>query len=570
MTPHSKSGQSDHPEIGTESMKGFRGHAPVGEHRQLVEQAMAGDETAFARLVQRHQGWVLGCAIALLGDYHLAQDVTQDAFAAAHTSLPTLTDPDAFAGWLKALVRHTCFRVMRRHRPDLVPLEFASEVSTAEPGPDWYAEEDEQRQEILSALATLTEEQRQVVLLHYWQEFSHRQIADRLKVPVSTINNRLHSARAQLREEMQIMVDRTTHKAALSAEAPEHAPVRYSGRIVATHGAVADVKFAFNDLPPLRSWLVPTDAAAGGKPLLTVVAYLGNGVARAVATGSRFNPRQGMMVVPVSSSRATPIDARVACDAVAQIVHLAHEQQNAAGARIETGIKAVDLFCPLVGGDVVGIAAGSGLGQMVLIQEVLQRRATRQGHLTLVAPIPAKNPLYAPGEKYGIGEVQTVYLPLRDVASPPPGLFDPVDATITLSLPLAKIGMWPAVDPQASSSRHLAPDIVGAEHVHTVARVRELLRRFPPDQEIANDQTIIPEEDRLLLVRARRLRRFLTQPFFVAGPWIRWSASFVPIAETIRGCREIVDGVYDILPEDAFYMASSIQEVIERANAAKL
>jgi RNA polymerase sigma factor (sigma-70 family) len=551
-------------------MKGSGGQAPVSEHRQIVERAIAGDEVAFARLVQQHHGWALGHATALLGDFHLAQDVTQDAFAAAHASLPTLTEPDAFVGWLKAIVRHTCFRVLRRRRPDLVPLDLASEVPSLEPGPDSSVEEGEQREEVLSALATLTDDQRQVVLLHYWQEYSYRQIAVLLKVPVSTINNRLHAARTQLRQEMKSMVDQTKHEEKRSSEASETAPVRNSGCVVATHGPVADVKFAFNDLPPLRSWLFPTDDSAEGRLLMAVVAYLGDGIAQAVATESRFKPRIGTMVVPASPGKAAPIDARNASEAVVQIVHLVHERPSAASARIETGIKVVDLFCPLVDGDVVGLAAGPGLGQMVLIQELLYRRATRPGHLTLIAPIPVKDPVFAPAEKYGIGEMQTVYLPLRDFASPPAGLFEPVDATITLSLPLAKLGMWPAVDPHASSSRHLEPSVVGAEHVDTVARVRELLRRFPPEQEIADGQTTLSEEDQLLLGRTRRVRRFLTQPFYVAGPWIRWSASFVPIAETIRGCRDVIDGVYDTLPEDAFYMANSIHEVIERANTAKL
>src|SRR5262249_3631906 len=161
-------------------------------------------------------------------------------------------------------------------------------------------------------------------------------------------------------------------------------------------------------------------------------------------------------------------------------------------------VKAIDLFCPLVDGDVVGFAARPGLGQMVLIQELLYRRATRPGHLTLITPLSVVPPGSAPGvasgigdpgDDYGIGDVQTVHVPIQDLASPPAGFLDPVDATITLSLSLAKLGMWPAVDPHASSSRHLDPSLIGAEHVDTIAQVRELLRRFPPEQESADGPT---------------------------------------------------------------------------------
>src|SRR5437879_4357374 len=106
----------------------------VTEHRHIVQRAMAGDETAFAQLVQQHRNWVLGCAAALLGDYDEAQDVVQEAFATAHQNLTTLAEPDAFRGWLKSIVRYTCYRALRRHRPDLVPLDLAVDVPSAEPG----------------------------------------------------------------------------------------------------------------------------------------------------------------------------------------------------------------------------------------------------------------------------------------------------------------------------------------------------------------------------------------------------------------------------------------------------
>lgn len=531
------------------------------ELRLLVERAKAGDRTAFEDLVQRNQGWVTGCAVVLLGDYQLAEDAVQEAFAAAHASLRTLDEPEAFPGWLKSIVRHTCIRVLRKHRPNLVSLDLAADLPSDQPEPEWFAEAAERRHEVLAALATLPDEQCQVVLLHYWREYSHREIAALLGIAVTTVNNRLHAARTRLREEIMIMTENVNRNAAAS-------PLENlaTGTIVATYGPIAEVKFTHNRLPPLRGWLVLSGKPDARRSLLVVVQYLRDGVARAVAVSNGTSLKPGLEVVDAGAEVAAPIDAENLRKAVRELVRLTRVS-GPTRARVETGIKAIDLFCPLADGDVVGLAAGPGVGEMVLIQELLYRRATRSGRLTLIAPIQAVDPVYAPGDFYGIGDVQIVYLPLRDMSDPPAGFLDPVDARVALSLPLARIGMWPSVDPNASSSKHLDVAIVGAEHVETATRTRDLLRRFPPEQEGPSVQEGHSAEDQTFNARARRLRRFLTQPLYVAAPWIRWPAAFVSIADTLRGCRGILDGAYDSLPEEAFYMANTMEEVVERANA---
>ncbi|MGH2460455.1 MAG: hypothetical protein ACRDIY_16500 [Chloroflexota bacterium] len=224
-----------------------------------------------------------------------------------------------------------------------------------------------------------------------------------------------------------------------------------------------------------------------------------------------------------------------------------------------------DVLTGLDDGDVVGFAARPGIGQIVLIQELLYRVGTRPDRLTLLATIPTLKRSTCPEEDpYGIGGVQTVYLPLRDMSAPPPGFLYPVDARLALSLGLARQGMYPAIDPGESSSTHLEPSVVGNEQVEVASRVKDLLRRFPPERENISIAEGHPADDQVLMARARRLRRFLTQPLYIAVPWIRWSAAFVPIVDTLRGCRAILDGAYDTLPEAAFYMANSIDQVIER------
>ena len=530
------------------------------ERRTLVARAKDGDGVAFARLVEGYRGWAIACATALLGDYHLAQDVVQDAFAAAHTSLPTLNDPDAFPAWLKSIVRHRCYRVLRQHRRVAVPLDEAAELPSTQPEPERIAEEEERRHEVLTALATLPSDQRDLVVLHYWREYSHHEIAALVGLSVTTINNRLHAARQRLREEIIAMSDATSRAASINPTPPVP-----TGTIVAVHGPVVDVQFAHNRLPPLRSWLVVSSGSNRRKPLLAVVQYVMDGIARAVAVSTGTTPKLGLSVVEAGENVAAPVDDQNAREAVAQIARIAH-QSPSTGTRIETGIKALDLFCPLVDGDVVGFAARPGIGQIVLIQELLYRVATRPGQLTLLAAVPTlQRSACSEEDPYGIGGVQTVYLPLRDMTAPPPGFLDPVDARLTLSLGLARLGMYPAIDPNTSTSTHLDALMVGTGHVEIASRVRDLLRRFPPDQESADLSEGLAADDRVLAARARRLRRFLTQPLYVAGPWIRWSAAFVPIAETLRGCRAILDGAHDALPEETFYMANSIDQVIERA-----
>jgi F-type H+-transporting ATPase subunit beta len=108
---------------------------------------------------------------------------------------------------------------------------------------------------------------------------------------------------------------------------------------------------------------------------------------------------------------------------------------------------------------------------------------------------------------------------------------------------------------------------VEAEPLEIAGRVRDLLRPYPPQQESVPAPSVMSPADEARIVRARRLRRFYTQPFYVAGPWIRWPAAFVPLADTLRGCRGILDGAFDHLPVAAFYMANGIEQVVERAGA---
>ncbi|WP_368489552.1 F0F1 ATP synthase subunit beta [Clostridium sp. BJN0013] len=171
--------------------------------------------------------------------------------------------------------------------------------------------------------------------------------------------------------------------------------------------------------------------------------------------------------------------------------------------------------------------------------------------------------------KHGsITSVQAVYVPADDLTDPAPATtFTHLDATTVLSRSISEIGIYPAVDPLASTSRILDPRIVGEEHYKVASDVKHILERYSELQDIIAILGVdeLSEEDRLVVIRARRIQRFLSQPFSVAEQFTGYEGKYVPVKETIRGFKEILEGKYDDLPETAFLFKGSIDEVVESA-----
>lgn len=166
--------------------------------------------------------------------------------------------------------------------------------------------------------------------------------------------------------------------------------------------------------------------------------------------------------------------------------------------------------------------------------------------------------------KGAITSVQAIYVPADDITDPAPAaVFAHLDSTIVLSRPLTELGIYPAVDPLASSSSALQPDIVGQEHYDVARGVQEILQHYAELQDIIAILGIeeLSAEDKLVVGRARRIQRFLSQPFFVGEIYINIPGKFVTREETVRSFREILDGKHDNKPEDAFYMKGGIEEV---------
>ncbi|WP_373777099.1 F0F1 ATP synthase subunit beta [Glaesserella sp.] len=172
-------------------------------------------------------------------------------------------------------------------------------------------------------------------------------------------------------------------------------------------------------------------------------------------------------------------------------------------------------------------------------------------------------------KKGSITSVQAVYVPADDLTDPSPATtFAHLDSTVVLSRNIASLGIYPAIDPLDSTSRQLDPLVVGQEHYDVARGVQKTLQRYKELKDIIAilGMDELSEEDKLVVARARKIERFLSQPFHVAEVFNSVPGKFVPLKETIRGFKGILSGEYDHIPEQAFYMAGSIDEVVERAN----
>src|SRR5688500_4236628 len=166
---------------------------------ELIAASKAGDAEAFTELVRRYQAMVFGSAYAALGDFHLAEDAAQQAFVTAYRGLDRLEQPERFAGWLRGIVRFECAHLRRRRRVLQVPIEAAAQLVSSTPGPVQPAEEREAVERLLAAINALPPAEREATVLFYLQERSQREVAAFLGVPVSTVNNRLRTARKRLK-----------------------------------------------------------------------------------------------------------------------------------------------------------------------------------------------------------------------------------------------------------------------------------------------------------------------------------------------------------------------------------
>lgn len=248
------------------------------------------------------------------------------------------------------------------------------------------------------------------------------------------------------------------------------------------------------------------------------------------------------------------------------------------GARMRvglTGLTMAEYFRDVHGQDVLlfidnifrFIQAGSE------VSALLGRMPSAVGYQpTLGTDVGALQERITSTKKGSITSVQAVYVPADDLTDPAPAAtFAHLDATTVLSRQIAELGIYPAVDPLDSTSRILDPNIIGQEHYEVARGVQEVLQRYKELQDIIAilGMEELSDEDKLTVARARKIQRFLSQPFFVAEAFTGTPGKYVPLKETVRGFKEILSGKHDDLPEAAFYMVGTIDEAVEKARKMK-
>ncbi len=458
----------------------------------------------------------------------------------------------------------------------------------------------------------------------------------------------------------------------------EKVKVALTGKVIQVVGVVVDAEFKGVALPPINTAL---EATLNGKKLVLEVAqHLSETTVRTVALASTDGLKRGDAVIntgapiqvpvgPATLGRmfnvtGEPIDG-VAGNDFTQKASIHREpptlaDQSGSVEILETGIKVIDLICPMTKGGKVGLFGGAGVGKTVLIQELINNIAKFHSGYSVFAGVGERtregNDLYMemkeadvlkntalvfgqmnepPGARLRVGlsgltmaesfrddgkdvllfidnifrftqagsevsallgrlpsavgyqpnlqqemgalqeritstkegsitSVQAVYVPADDLTDPAPATtFAHLDSTITLNRALTEIGIYPAVDPLDSNSTILDPEIVGEEHYQVAREVQSVLQRYKDLQDIIAilGMDELSDEDKQAVARARRIQRFLSQPFFVAEKFTGNEGKYVSLKDTVASFREILDGKHDDKPESAFYMKGSIKEV---------
>ena len=527
----------------------------------LVRSAAGGDLDAFAEIVKRFQHMAFGYALSFVRDLGQAEDIVQEAFIEAWYALATLNDPAAFAGWLRGIVRHRAHRVLRRKHLEALPIVSADTVPADEPAPDHRAVQRQEASAVLASIAGLAKPLREVVTLYYVHDCSQQDIATFLGVPVTTVNNRLHAARKQLKRRTLTMVKDTLE----AHQLPDDFAARI-GRIVRAREGVVDARFDPGSLPDFLTEIVASDDARRHTVSLQVVQRLPDGVVRCVAASPGDTLEPGMTVMSAGRHVQTPVSHEV----FDRSVRLLAGPPTAPGARaelLETGIKVIDVLCPLVRGGTVAIAGELRAGTTVVMEELVRRLSGGSVGVSLFTLLPVVSASIADTLKQDgfsdgtMGPIQTFYFRSEEGAWTPERLagLAAVDVVIRLSAELGRQGIYPTVDPLTSRSRFFETQGADPAHVELASRIRAALTAL-----LAPDGNA-PAADPLTLERARKLLRFFAQPFYVAEPYTKQPGVTVGLAESLRVCREILDGVHDAVPTQAFYFTGGIDAVMARA-----
>jgi RNA polymerase sigma factor (sigma-70 family) len=537
------------------------------DHEQLVRRASEGDVKAFVDLTQRFQHFAFGSALAQVRDFQQAEDIVQEAFIAAWSSLPTLTEPAAFPGWLRGIVRHHAFRVIRRKRLHAVPLADAEDVPSDDPPADHVLEQRRQAAAALAAISELPEKLREPAALFFIHDCSHQDVATFLGLSLPTVNNRLHAARSHLKQRMLTMVTDTLHCNGL----PDDFASRI-GRLIDARGDLVEALFDPASLPDLMTELAVSDEAHRRSVTVQVMQRSSDGIVRGIATSPAAGLPRGATVLNSRRRSKTPVK-QMQLDRLIPLLTTA----TAAGQSnriVETGIKVIDVMCPIRAGGSVAIAGEYGTGNTVNMEELVRRISGGSDPVILFLFLPPPSEIWPPSldENYSlsaalkeegysegtVGCVQTFFVGGEAgpwTAEKLTGLA-PIDTVIQLSRKMILEKNYPGVDVLTARSRLLDQNLIGADDIEIARRVREAIAEWRRAKEAADARA-----NPILLERARQLQAFFSQPYYVAEPFTKRPGSYVSRADALRGCREILDGRHDDLPAEAFYFTGSIEEI---------
>jgi RNA polymerase sigma factor (sigma-70 family) len=537
-------------------------------HEQLVRKAIQGDVKAFVDLTRHFRHFAFGTALAQVRDFQQAEDIVQEAFITAWSALPTLAEPAAFPGWLRGIVRHHAFRVLRRKQLPSVPLTEAEGVPGEEPPADHIIEQRRQAAAALAAISELPNPLREPAMLFFVHECSHQDIAAFLGLTAATVNNRLHAARSQLKERILTMVTNTLQAAAL----PDDFANRI-GRLIAARGDMVEALFDPASLPDLMTELTVSDEARKRGVTIQVMQRPGGGIVRGIATTPVEELPRGATVMNARRRSKAPIN-QMQLDRLMRLLTTATPEGRLSNEIVETGIKVIDVMCPIRAGGSVAIAGEYGTGIAVVMEEIV-RRISKGNHpvsIFVLYPPPSENwpasldkdfsiaaALKQDGYSEGTaGCVQTFFVGGAEGPWTAEKLatLAPVDTLIHLSRAMILRKNYPGVDVLTARSRLLDDSLVAASDTNIARRARVAIAALRAAEENA-DMAFDPA----LLERARKLQAFFSQPFFVAEPFTKRPGSQVSRAEALRGCAEILDGRHDDLSADAFYFTGGIDEI---------
>ena len=387
------------------------------------------------------------------------------------------------------------------------------------------------------------------------------------------------------------------------------------GRIVQVMGPVVDVVFENGDLPFIKDALEVENN--GKKCIMEVAQHLGNNEVRCLMLAASEGLCKDMEVTATGAGIQVPVGEQTLgrlfnvlgetidngepiTDSKKWVIHReppTFEEQSPVVEILETGIKVIDLLAPYAKGGKIGLFGGAGVGKTVLIQELIRNIATEHGGYSIFTGVGERsregNDLWTemkasgvldktalvfgqmnepPGARMRVAETGLTMAEYfrDDLTDPAPATtFAHLDATTVLSRKIVEQGIYPAVDPLESSSRILEADVVGEEHYEVANKVIAILQKYKELQDIIAilGMEELSDEDKATVMRARKIQRFLSQPFFVAETFTGIPGKYVPLKETIRGFKMIIDGEMDEYPESAFFNVGTIDDVIAKAKA---